>query len=628
MSQVIQFDNLAQVGLIKDTPDLTLPQSAFSDVLNVRFRNNAIRKIEGEVGLGNFGNGSNDIIFVTYWANPNLTLNNGYYVYVYSDGVTDTVAMRSVTGDTVNVLYTEDSGGNWQSTVFQGGYILILNNGKDVPKYLSDKTGNTDISDIQAYDLVGWNDDYSTLEEVVNLTYNNDTDTRDYSLGLEVDFTTTRVLAYILDDQGVAVERSELESNGTEGEFTLALDGPTNTHILTASTALLDNYQIVIYLQSVDNVVLTAGVIRAFGNLLIAGDLKETAVGSGEVIRRLTGAIRTSDIAQPGAVPTNWNPFAAGVTTADEYILSSTGVIRDIVELQGRAYIYTTHSIHSLTPTNSTSVPFSLNVVSSAYGAQSMDSVVEVDGKHIVVGSNDIYVFSGHPGNLQSIADDRVRYYFYDNLNKDYANSVRVIRYNRYNEVWFNFPNNDSVNGELNETLIWNYRTNLWTKRIISDFQGITTGLVEVNDSVDANQLYPILCSGNTLVAADLTYTDADDAPYESYIQRTNLELRPIIDTEYIRSFALYLQSEDAVTLKFKVNQKDNPSDATDFTNDKEYYFLSNTVDGQGNSTSDYKADVRVNGRFMGYRISDGSDNDNAWTLSSIVVEAGKAGVR
>jgi hypothetical protein len=244
MSQVIQFDNLAQVGLIKDTPDLTLPQSACSDVLNVRFRNNAIRKIEGEVGLGNFGNGSNDIIFVTYWANPNLTLNNGYYVYVYSDGVTDTVAMRSVTGDTVNVLYTEDSGGNWQSTVFQGGYILILNNGKDVPKYLSDKTGNTDISDIQAYDLVGWNDDYSTLEEVVNLTYNNDTDTRDYSLGLEVDFTTTRVLAYILDDQGVAVERSELESNGTEGEFTLALDGPTNTHILTASTALLDNYQI------------------------------------------------------------------------------------------------------------------------------------------------------------------------------------------------------------------------------------------------------------------------------------------------------------------------------------------------------------------------------------------------
>lgn len=628
MSGVIQFDNLAQIGLVKDTPDLTLPQGAFSDVLNVRFRNNAIRKIEGEVDLGGFGNGSNDIIFVTYWANPNLTPNDGYYVYVYTDGTTDTVAMRSVTGQTVNVLYTETAGGNWQSTIFQGGYILILNNGKDVPKYLSDKSGNTDISNILAYDLVGWNDDYSILEEVVNLTYNSDTDTRDYSLGLEVDFGTTRVLAYMLDDQGTIVHRSELESNGTEGEFTLALDNATNTHILTASQALINNYQIVIYLQSVDNVILTAGVIRSFGNLLIAGDLKETAVGTGQVLRRLTGAIRTSDVAQPGAVPTNWNPFAAGVTTADEYILSSTGVVRDIVELQGRAYIYTTHSIHSLTPTNSISVPFALNVVSSAYGAQSMDAVVEVDGKHIVVGSNDIYVFSGHPGNIQSIADDRVRYYFYDNLNKNYANSVRVARYNRYNEIWFSFPNKDSVSGELNETLIWNYRTNLWTRRIISSFQGMTTGLVEVDGEVDSNQLYPVLASGDTLIAADLTYTDKSDQSYESMIQRTNLELRPVIDTEYIRSFALYVQSDDPVTLNFKVNQKDNPSDLTDFTNDKEYYFLSNTVDNLGNSTSDYKADVRVNGRFIGYRITDGNNNNNGWTLSSIIVEAGKAGVR
>jgi len=628
MSEVIQFDNLAKIGLVKDTPDLTLPQGAFSDVLNVRFRNNAIRKIEGEVGLGNFGNGSNNIIFVTYWANPNLTPNNGYYVYVYSDGTTDTVAIRSVTGTMINVLYTEASGGNWQSTIFQGGYILILNNGKDVPKYLSDKTGNIDTSDIQAYDLVGWNDDYSTLEEVVNLTYNSDTDSRDYSIGLEINFTTTRVIGYIFDEQGTPVGRSELESNGTEGEFTLALDGPTNTHILTASTELKNNFQIVIYLQSIDNVVLTAGIIRSFGNLLIAGDLKETAVGTGQVIRRLTGAIRTSDVAQPGAVPTNWNPFAAGVTTADEYILSSTGVIRDIVELQGRAYIYTTHSIHSLTPNNSISIPFSLNVVSSAYGAQSMDAVVEMDGKHVVVGSNDIYIFSGHPGNIQSIADDRVRYYFYDNLNKDYANSVRVLRYNRYNEIWFNFPNKNSVNGELNETLIWNYRTNIWTKRVISGFRGITTGLVEVDGKVDPNQLYPILCSDATILAADLSYTNVDGTSYESYIERTNLELRPVIDTEYIRSFALYLQSDEAITLSFKVNQKDNPSDATDFTNDKEYYFLSNTVDTQGESTSDYKADVRVNGRFMGYRITDGSDNNNGWVLSSIVVEAGKAGVR
>ena len=629
MSEVIQFDNLAQVGILKDIPDLTLPQNGFSDALNVRFRNNAIHKLEGEVDLGEFGNGSNDIIFVTYWANPNLTPNNGYYVYVYTDGVNDYVALRSVTGIEVNQLYSETTGGTWQSTVFQGGHILILNNGKDVPKYLQDTDGNTDPQDISAYDLVGWNDDYSTLEEIINLTYNSDTANRDFSLGKLLDFTVSKVLAYILDDQGAIVERAEIEGLGTEGEFTVSLDTATNTHIVTASVALANNYQIVIYVQSVDKVILTAGVIRAFGSLLIAGNLRETSVVTGQTVRRLTGAIRTSDVAPPGSIPTNWNPFAVGVSTADEFILSSTGIVQEIVELQGRAYVYTNHSIHSVTPTGNSSIPFSLEVVSAAYGCHSLDSVLEVDGRHIVVGSNDIYVFSGHPGNIQSIADDRVRYYFYDNLHKLYGSNLRVVRHKKFNELWFCFPNTESVEGELNEVLIFNYRTNIWSRRVLSNFKGITTGLAEVVDGeIDTNQYYPILASDDTLIAADASYTDKSGNAYESYVERTNIELRPVFDTESLKAFGMYIQSDNPVTLTLKVNQKNNPSDPTDFTNDTVYYFHSNTTDGQGNSISDYKSDVRINGRFMGYRVSDGQSNTNSWKLSSVVVETAKAGRR
>lgn len=629
MSEVIQFDNLAQVGILKDIPDLTLPQNGFSDALNVRFRNNAIHKLEGEVDLGEFGNGSNDIIFVTYWASPNLTPNDGYYVYVYTDGVNDYVALRSVTGVVVNQLYSETTGGTWQSTVFQGGHILILNNGKDVPKYLQDEDGNTDPQEISAFDLVGWNDDYSVLEEIVNITYNSDTANRDFSLGKQLDFTLSKVLAYILDDQGDIVERAELEDLGTEGEFTVSLDSATNTHIVTASTALENNYQIVIYTQSVDKVILTAGVIRSFGNLLIAGNLRETSVATGETVRRLTGAIRTSDVAPPGAVPTNWNPFAIGVSTADEFILSSTGIVQDIVELQGRAYVYTNHSIHSVTPTGNSSVPFSLDIVSAAYGCHSLDSVLEVDGRHIVVGSNDIYVFSGHPGNIQSIADDRVRYYFYDNLHKEYGSNLRVVRHKRYNELWFCFPNLDSVEGELNEILIFNYRTNVWTRRQMSVFKGITTGLAEVvENEVDANQHYPIIASEDTLIAGGYSYTDKSGSPYESYVERTNLDIRPVFDTESLKAFGMYIQSDDPVTLTLKINQKSNPSDVTDFSGDTTYNFYSNTTDGNGNSISDYKADIRVTGRFMGYRVSDGTSNENPWLLSSVAVETAKAGRR
>jgi len=623
MSDIIQFDNLAQIGLLKDIPDLTLPNNGFSEAINVRFINNAIIKMKGELDLGEFGNGNNDIIYVDYWANPNLTPNNGYYIYVYTDGTFDYVCLRSVSGDVVNLLYTETTGGSWQSTVFQGGNILILNNGKDVPKYISDIDNNTDASSIQAYDLPGWNDDYSTLEEVINLSYNSDTSNRDFSLGREIDFNITKILAYILDDQGEILHRSEIESVTTEGEFTISLDTATNTHIITASTALQSNYSIVVYIQSVDKVILTAGVIRSFGNLLIAGNLRETSVSSGETVRRLTGAVRTSDVAAPGSIPANWNPFAAGVSTADEFILSATGIVQDIVELQGRAYVYTNHSIHSISPTGNPNVPFSLSVVSSAYGAHSIDSVIEVDGKHIVVGANDIYMFSGHPGNIQSIADDRVRYYFYDNLHKAYGYKLKVIRNQRYNEIWFAFPNSNST-GKINEVLIYNYRKNLWTKRIMSEFDGISVGLVEFNSEVDSNQYYPIMASGNTLIAGDLTYTDKLNTPYSSLIERTGIEIRPVFDTESLKGIYLYLQSDDPVKLDLLISQKNNPSEATSFDNVITHDFYSNS----GVELSDYKADVRITGRFMGYRISDGDSNSNGWTLSSIAVEIAKAGRR
>jgi len=623
MSDIIQFDNLAQIGLLKDIPDLTLPNNGFSEAINVRFLNNAITKMEGELDLGEFGNGAQEIIYVDYWANPNLTPNNGYYVYVYTDGTYDYVCLRSVATSQVNVLYSELTGGTWQSTVFQGGYILILNNGKDVPKYISDKEGNTDISTIGAYDLVGWNDDYSTLEEVINLEFNSDTLTRDFSLGRELDFTSHKVLAYILDSDGEIKFRSEIESLGTEGEFTLTQDASTNTVILTASVNLENGDSIVIYIQSVDKVILTAGVIRAFGNLLIAGNLRETSVATGQIVRRLTGAIRTSDVAPPGSIPTNWNPFAAGVSTADEFILSSTGIVQDIVELQGRAYVYTNDSIHSIAPTGSPDIPFSLELVSSAYGCHSIDSVIEVDGKHMVVGSNDIYVFAGHPGNIQSIADSKVRYYFYNNLNKTHGRKLKVIRNQKYNELWFAFPNLSST-GYLNEVLIFNYRTAVWTKRIMSPFSSICTGLVEVNNEVDANQRYPIMASEDTLIACDLTYTDKNNNAYNSYLERTGIEIRPVFDTESLKGIYLYLQSENPVKLDLLVDQKNNPSEANSFVNSIVHDFYSNS----GVELSDYKADVRITGRFMGYRISDGNSNTNNWILSSIAVQTAKAGRR
>ena len=176
--------------------------------------------------------------------------------------------------------------------------------------------------------------------------------------------------------------------------------------------------------------------------------------------RRLSGVVRTSDVAIPGAIPNNWNPFAAGVSTADEFTLSETNIIQDMKSLQGNMYIYTTSSIHVMRLTGNVNAPVSFAPVSDAYGVISADVITEYDGKHFVIGSNDIYLFAGHPANIQSVADSRVRAYFYDNLNPIHEQQLFTLLNPGQDEIWICYPTIQSLSGECNEALIWNYRDN------------------------------------------------------------------------------------------------------------------------------------------------------------------------
>ena len=50
-NQVVPITGFDQVGVILDSPPVSLPPNALSDVRNVRFKDGAVRKMEGEVNL-------------------------------------------------------------------------------------------------------------------------------------------------------------------------------------------------------------------------------------------------------------------------------------------------------------------------------------------------------------------------------------------------------------------------------------------------------------------------------------------------------------------------------------------------------------------------------------------------
>jgi hypothetical protein len=263
----------------------------------------------------------------------------------------------------------------------------------------------------------------------------------------------------------------------------------------------------------------SCGIIEAFGNLIVAGNLKTTdATNTSKTLRRQPGVIRVSDVAATDSFPTNWNPFASSVSTADEFTLSETSVVKDMKTLQSNFYIYSTQGIHQLRLTGNLKLPVAFSSVTETYGALSTKSVVEYDGRHFVVGKNDIYSFTGNPADIKSLCDNRTRVYFYNNLNPSFLDKTFVLANHRENEIWINYPTIQSTTGECNESLIYNYRDNTWTIRDLNDVKAGDIGPVVGGGIPQATLALNNGSSGNNADTGNAGYTNVSNAQVQTTV--------------------------------------------------------------------------------------------------------------
>ena len=466
--QVVPITGLDTVGLIEDVPPVSLPPAAFSDCRNVRFRDGAVSKMEGDVNIMPYIRlADEDILrYVAWWPNPNLAFASlGYYLVIVeqlgSTGlITDNAYLLKVnelgiytdptatTDGRVSLVPTADSfkgsflpAGNWQHTFFQGGFSLIVNNGLEAPRFILDSDDNTETANVPDFaELPGWasyaaDPVYIALLAMSDANEGVDPRTLNTTAGVIRDFGDFLVAGNLLERGDIGVLNDQGMFIGT---------GTYSSESFTPAQLMMETRPVTIQIAR-----------------------------SNAVLRALPGIIRSSDIAAPGAVPQNWNPFATAVNTADEFTITNDGIVQDFVELQGNLYIYSNSSISSMTRTNNPNTPLSVRPVTTAYGTLTTDAVLEFDGKHFVVGAQDIYIFGGHPGSIQSVGDGRIRDTFYNNLNPLSIDNVFLLRYQQKDEIWICYPDKDSVSGLVNQAYIWNYRKNNWTKR---DLQNVVAG--------------------------------------------------------------------------------------------------------------------------------------------------------
>ena len=149
-TQVIPIEGIDKAGVIYDSPASTLPPGAWTDALNIRFDDGAIRRMKGQTTIFTHPD-LTDIQHVVYWENPNVRC----YVVINREMAGDTAYLVTVGGDGNAIVdnkgvFTRSN--NWTSTQFNGGYSIIINNGINAPQHITVQLGGTsNISSITSY---------------------------------------------------------------------------------------------------------------------------------------------------------------------------------------------------------------------------------------------------------------------------------------------------------------------------------------------------------------------------------------------------------------------------------------------------------------------------------------------
>ena len=149
---ILPVRNVGANGIIRDIPSVLLPVEGWSDGKNVRFDNGSVSKMLGHTQEFSV---TTEPELVQYWPRPVTP----YYI----TAIGNTVMRRDTSGNSASLVpsgTTFSSAGRWRSSLFNGGYTVIMNNGVDKPQYITYGTDGF-ANEVSLQPLPGWPDNLS-----------------------------------------------------------------------------------------------------------------------------------------------------------------------------------------------------------------------------------------------------------------------------------------------------------------------------------------------------------------------------------------------------------------------------------------------------------------------------------
>jgi hypothetical protein len=229
---------------------------------------------------------------------------------------------------------------------------------------------------------------------------------------------------------------------------------PTATEITVTSNAAW-NYDVGVTKT-------TAGFVRNFcspnvGNILVAGNLTKVASG---ITTNYPTTVRWSQSFGNQGVPDTWEPTLNNI--ANEQEVPVRGPLVDGFFLGGNFYICSYWDTIVLSPIayqNSTAPVFGVRLFNQGRGLLNNNCWSNTDQNVYGVDSRDIWVFDGSAFN--SIGNQRVKDYFFNNLNQTYYDRVFMVNNTQKYQIEIYYPDLSS-SGWCNKMLSYRYDLNVW----------------------------------------------------------------------------------------------------------------------------------------------------------------------
>jgi hypothetical protein len=176
--------------------------------------------------------------------------------------------------------------------------------------------------------------------------------------------------------------------------------------------------------------------------------------------------VKTSSFPLSGTVPASWDITLPNTLATENILAEMSGPIVDAQKLGSALVIYGQQEAWLMQADGSIEV-FSYRKLAFGKGAINANCSVEIDGKHFVFGTTDIWTHDGY--SEASICDGKTRDFIFNSINASKASRCFVEHNERLTELHFCFVSGDGYANFLNEpdgcnrAAVYNYTTKTWT---------------------------------------------------------------------------------------------------------------------------------------------------------------------